>query len=102
MPGRIPTPVRPGNGCCIGTRKTRLECVRPRLNGSTHHQPKGGTVAMKRLTPFLLLAALAVLLAAPAGAQSNSVEWRTPLRLSEPTEIPGTVLQPGSYLVKVL
>ena len=57
---------------------------------------------MKRLTPFLLLAALAVLLAAPAGAQSNSVEWRTPLRLSEPTEIPGSVLQPGSYLVKVL
>jgi hypothetical protein len=28
--------------------------------------------------------------------------WRTPLTISEPTEIPGMVLEPGKYIVQVL
>ena len=30
------------------------------------------------------------------------VAWRTPLTISEPTEIPGMVLEPGRYIVQVL
>jgi LPXTG-motif cell wall-anchored protein len=40
------------------------------------------------------------MLAAPAARADNA--WRTPLRLSEPTEIPGAVLQPGEYVIKVV
>ncbi len=57
---------------------------------------------MKRRFGFLLLAAAAaalLLLSVPARADTA---WRATLVIGEPTEIPGAVLQPGRYLVKVL
>ncbi len=51
------------------------------------------------LTVPLTLGAL-WLLAAPAARADQA--WRTPLRLTEPTEIPGKVLPPGEYVVKVI
>jgi len=53
----------------------------------------------RRLAYPLALAFLCVL-AVPVARADNA--WRTPLRLSEPTEIPGKVLQPGAYVIKVV
>jgi len=55
---------------------------------------------MKRRFGFLLLAAAVAAL--PSFSARADTAWRSPLVIGEPTEIPGTVLQPGRYLVKVL
>jgi LPXTG-motif cell wall-anchored protein len=55
---------------------------------------------MKRRLGFLLLAAAAAAL--PSVSLRADTAWRSPLVIGEPTEIPGTVLQPGRYIVKVL
>jgi LPXTG-motif cell wall-anchored protein len=49
----------------------------------------------------LLAAAGAALLLLPVSARADTA-WRATLVIGEPTEIPGAVLQPGRYLVKVL
>jgi len=56
---------------------------------------------MKRRSVSFLLAALAVLALSAPSARAD-VAWRSPLVIGEPTEIPGTTLQPGRYIVKVL
>jgi LPXTG-motif cell wall-anchored protein len=45
-----------------------------------------------------------ILAALPSNARGadNNVQRRSRLTVSEPTEIPGTVLQPGTYFVKVM
>lgn len=53
---------------------------------------------MKRLVIPLALAFLCVLAVPGAWAQKD---WRTPLHLTQPTEIPGMTLAPGDYVVKV-
>ena len=52
-----------------------------------------------RFGSLLLAAAVAAVLSAPARADES---WRAPLVIGEPTQIPGAVLQPGRYLVRVL
>lgn len=52
------------------------------------------------LSTLFLFAAGMWLLPAKAGAQD--VQRRAKMTLTEPAEIPGTVLQPGTYVVKVL
>jgi LPXTG-motif cell wall-anchored protein len=51
-------------------------------------------------TLFLVAAGLSLLPARVSA--SDNVQRRSKMILTEPTEIPGTVLQPGTYLVKVL
>jgi hypothetical protein len=53
----------------------------------------------RRLAAPLALAFL-FMLAAPALRADTA--WRTPLRLAEPTEIPGMTLAPGDYVIKVI
>ena len=55
---------------------------------------------MKALVRSLVLLILGLVLVAPA--MRADVQWRSPLTLGEPTEIPGQVLPPGKYVVKVL
>ena len=55
---------------------------------------------MKALTRSLVVFFFGLVLAAPA--LRADVQWRSPLTLGEPTEIPGQVLPPGKYVVKVL
>jgi LPXTG-motif cell wall-anchored protein len=55
---------------------------------------------MKRRLAFSLLAAAAAALLSVSARADTA--WRAPLVIGEPTEIPGAVLQPGRYLVKVL
>lgn len=55
---------------------------------------------VSRFLAYSLALAFLCVLAAPAARADNA--WRTPLRLSEPTEIPGKVLPPGEYVVKVV
>jgi LPXTG-motif cell wall-anchored protein len=55
---------------------------------------------MKRRFGFSLLAAAAAAFLSVSARADTA--WRAPLVIGEPTEIPGTVLQPGRYLVKVL
>ena len=60
---------------------------------------------MKTSRNFAAVAAVivgCVLSAVSLSGAPADVAWRTPLRLSEPTEIPGKVLPPGDYVVKVL
>jgi LPXTG-motif cell wall-anchored protein len=49
-----------------------------------------------------LIGAFGLLLLLASKPASADVSWRSPLTLGEPTEIPGTVLEPGKYMVKVL
>lgn len=58
---------------------------------------------MKALRSILPLAGICLgwLLAAPL-AHADALAWRTPLRLSEPTEIPGMILPAGDYVIKVV
>ena len=56
---------------------------------------------MKALRGSLVVLFFGLLVAAPALLFADT-EWRSPLTLSEPTEIPGQVLAPGKYVVKVL
>jgi len=53
----------------------------------------------RRLAAPLAMAFL-FLLAVPALRADTA--WRTPLRLAEPTEIPGMTLAPGDYVIKVV
>ncbi len=57
---------------------------------------------MKRRFGVLLLAAAAAALLLLSVSARADTAWRAPLTIGEPTEIPGAVLQPGRYLVKVL
>jgi hypothetical protein len=53
----------------------------------------------KAFAVFSYFVLFGVLAASPLAAD---VAWRTPLTISEPTEIPGMVLEPGQYIVQVL
>ncbi|HTO76433.1 MAG TPA: LPXTG cell wall anchor domain-containing protein [Thermoanaerobaculia bacterium] len=55
---------------------------------------------MKRRFGFSFLAAAAAAFLSVSARADTA--WRSPLVIGEPTEIPGTVLQPGRYLVRVL
>jgi LPXTG-motif cell wall-anchored protein len=56
---------------------------------------------LKSLSSLFLFALISAAL--PSGAQADdNVQRRSRLTITEPTEIPGTVLQPGTYLVKVM
>lgn len=44
----------------------------------------------------------AALLVLIAGSAVADTAWRTRLRIAEPTEIPGRVLLPGEYVVRVV
>jgi LPXTG-motif cell wall-anchored protein len=57
---------------------------------------------MRTLRAFAVLSALGVLLLLGTSPLAADVAWRTPLTISEPTEIPGMVLEPGSYIVQVV
>lgn len=57
---------------------------------------------MKVFKSLSLLGALGLLLFLVGKPASADVSWRSPLTLGEPTEIPGTVLEPGKYMVKVV
>jgi hypothetical protein len=57
---------------------------------------------MRLLKIVVTVAGLGLLLHLGASPASAEKEWRSPLTLGEPTEIPGTVLEPGKYLVRVL
>lgn len=57
---------------------------------------------MRTLRALAVLSALGVLLLLGASPLIADVAWRTPLTISEPTEIPGMVLEPGQYIVQVL
>jgi hypothetical protein len=57
---------------------------------------------MKLFKTFSLLAGLGLLLLLAARPVSADDSWRSPLTLGEPTEIPGTVLPAGKYMVKVI
>jgi len=53
-----------------------------------------------RSKTLIALACFALSLLAVQTARADKA-WTTPLTLSEPTEIPGTVLPPGDYVVRV-
>jgi hypothetical protein len=57
---------------------------------------------MKSLRSFYLAAGICLvwLVAAPLARADQA--WRTTLRLSEPTEIPGKILPAGDYVIKVV
>jgi len=57
---------------------------------------------MRVFKSLSLLGALGLALFLVGKPASADVSWRSPLTLGEPTEIPGTVLQPGKYIVKVV
>lgn len=54
---------------------------------------------MKHTTKVMAISAIALLLSLPAMAQTPEVST---LPISEPTEVGGTVLQPGTYLIRVV
>lgn len=57
---------------------------------------------MRVVKSFSLLAGFGLLLLLVTRPVSADDTWRSPLTLGEPTEIPGTVLPPGKYVVKVI
>jgi hypothetical protein len=57
---------------------------------------------MRTLKGFTVLSGLGLLLLVAAAPLVADEAWRTTLTISEPTEIPGTVLEPGKYIVQVL
>lgn len=54
---------------------------------------------MKHTTKVMAIGAIALLLSLPAMAQTPEVST---LPISEPTEVGGTILQPGTYLIRVI
>ena len=54
---------------------------------------------MKHTTKVMAISAIALLLSLPAMAQTPEVST---LPISEPTEVGGTILQPGTYLIRVV
>jgi LPXTG-motif cell wall-anchored protein len=57
---------------------------------------------MRTLKAFAVLSALGLFLCVGVSPLAADDAWRTPLTISEPTEIPGMVLEPGKYIVQVL
>jgi len=57
---------------------------------------------MRVFKSLSLLGALGLLLFLVGKPASADTSWRSPLTLGEPTEIPGMVLEPGKYTVKVV
>ncbi|HEY6930404.1 MAG TPA: LPXTG cell wall anchor domain-containing protein [Thermoanaerobaculia bacterium] len=57
---------------------------------------------MRTLRAFAVLSALGVILLLGTSPLAADEAWRTPLTISEPTEIPGMVLEPGNYIVQVV
>jgi LPXTG-motif cell wall-anchored protein len=59
---------------------------------------------MRRLSTAISILCFGVFLAAGLGraAAADDSSWKSQLHLSQPTEIPGKVLEPGDYVVKVL
>jgi len=57
---------------------------------------------MRTLRAVGVLSVLGVLLWLGTSPLVADEAWRTPLTISEPTEIPGMVLEPGSYIVQVV
>lgn len=56
-----------------------------------------------RLARWIVYAlAVSLVVFAVPRARADQAAWRTPLRLSEPTEIPNKVLPPGDYVIKVV
>src|SRR6202035_5201157 len=55
---------------------------------------------LKSISAVSLLALISAVL--PSNAGAGDVQRRSRLTVNEPTEIPGTVLQPGAYIVKVM
>ena len=56
---------------------------------------------MRTLRALAVLSALGVILLLGTSPLAADEAWRTPLTISEPTEIPGMVLEPGNYIVQV-
>ncbi len=54
---------------------------------------------MKRITPFLLTLSLLV---APAVVHADAWDKKTTVNFSQPVEVPGYVLQPGKYVMKLV
>ena len=76
-----------------------------RRNAGTYSAGIEGSFIMrylKSLSAVSLLALISAVLPSSAGAADNNVQRRSKLTISEPTEIPGTLLQPGTYFVKVM
>ena len=57
---------------------------------------------MRTLRALAVLSALGVILLLGTSPLAADEAWRTPLTISEPTEIPGMVLEPGNYIVQVV
>jgi hypothetical protein len=57
---------------------------------------------MRTSRAFAVFSAFLVFGLLAASPLIADVAWRTPLTISEPTEIPGMVLEPGRYIVQVL
>lgn len=57
---------------------------------------------MRTLKTFAVLSVLGLVLSLGASPLLADEAWKTPLTISEPTEIPGMVLEPGKYIVQVL
>jgi hypothetical protein len=55
--------------------------------------------SMKHTTKVMAISAIALLLSLPAMAQTPEVST---LPISEPTEVGGTILQPGTYMIRVV
>jgi LPXTG-motif cell wall-anchored protein len=56
----------------------------------------------KKIFPALFLLAAGLWLASASVVAADNVQRRQKMTLNEPTEIPGTVLQPGTYVIKVM
>jgi len=57
---------------------------------------------MKTLKGIAVFSAVLMVGLLCASRANADVAWRTPLTISEPTEVPGMVLEPGKYIVQVL
>lgn len=57
---------------------------------------------LRSLSTLFLFSLILAALPSDARGADNNVQRRSKLTVSEPTEIPGTVLQPGTYFVKVM
>jgi LPXTG-motif cell wall-anchored protein len=57
---------------------------------------------LRSLSTLFLFGLILAALPSNARGADNNVQRRSRLVVSEPTEIPGTVLQPGTYFVKVM
>ena len=58
--------------------------------------------SLKSLSTLFLFGLILAALPSSARGADNNVQRRSRLVVNDPTEIPGTVLQPGTYFVKVM